>query len=312
VKGTGLGLPLSKRLTELLGGRLSVSSEPGVGSTFEAAIPIRYRAQRLRADEPALSWHVDPARLPVLVIEDGFETQLFYDKILKGTLFQLFPARSLADAREGLARMKPRAILLDILLNDAETWDFLVDVKQRPETRDIPVIVISTVNDTYKGLSLGADRYAVKPVERQWLLNALAEVTGATRSLTRVLVVDDQPAMRHVIGQLLDRSRHAIAEASTGEEAMRLAAAWQPDIILLDLGLPDMDGGDVLMRLTLDPATARTPVVIVSSRPASDPTFASISAMAAGIVPKEALTSDALHGAISRALAHPAPEAAHG
>ena len=85
VKGTGLGLPLSKRLTELLGGRLSVSSEPGVGSTFEAAIPIRYRAQRLRADEPALSWHVDPARLPVLVIEDGFETQLFYDKILKGT-----------------------------------------------------------------------------------------------------------------------------------------------------------------------------------------------------------------------------------
>jgi signal transduction histidine kinase/CheY-like chemotaxis protein len=312
VKGTGLGLPLSKRLAELLGGRVAVTSAPGVGSTFEAAIPVRYRAPRLRADEPALSWDVDPARLPVLVIEDGFETQLFYDKILKGTPFQIFPARSLADAREGLARIKPRAILLDILLNDVEAWDFLVELKQRPETRDVPVIVISTVNDTYKGLSLGAERYAVKPVQRQWLLDALSELTSETRALTRVLVIDDQPAMRHVIGQLLDRSRHAITEASTGEEGLRLAASSRPDIILLDLGLPDLDGGDVLMRLSLDPATARTPVVIVSSRPVSHPTFAAIASLAAGVIPKDTLTSDALHAAINRALSDPAPETAHG
>jgi signal transduction histidine kinase/DNA-binding response OmpR family regulator len=314
VKGTGLGLPLSKRLTELLGGRLTVTSEPGVGSTFEAAIPIRYRAARLRVDQPALSWAVDPGRLPVLVIEDGFETQLFYDKVLKGTAFQLFPARSLADAREGLARMKPRAIMLDILLNDVEAWDFLVDLKQRPETSDIPVIVISTVNDTRKGLSLGADRYVVKPVERQWLLDTLTELTGTTPSLTRVLVVDDQPAMRHVIGQLLDRSRYTITEAATGEEGLRLAAVSRPDVILLDLGLPDMDGGDVLTRLTLDLATARTPVVIVSSRPASHPTFADIAARAASVVSKDRLTAEVLHGAITHALASlaSATEAAHG
>jgi two-component system KDP operon response regulator KdpE len=93
---------------------------------------------------------------------------------------------------------------------------------------------------------------------------------------------------------------------------LRLAAASPPDVILLDLGLPDLDGGDVLTRLTLDPATARIPVVIVSSRPASHPTFPGIASLAAAVVPKDTLTSEALHGAITRALAQPIPEAAHG
>src|SRR5262249_45343114 len=109
-----------------------------------------------------------------------------------------------------------------------------------------------------------------------------------------------------------DRSRYTISEAATGEEGLRLAAASRPDVILLDLGLPDLDGGDVMTRLAINPATARIPVVVVSSRPASHPTFARGASLAAAIVPKNTLTSEALHGAITRALTHHATEAAHG
>lgn len=309
-KGTGLGLPLSRRLAELLGGRLSVTSEPGVGSTFEAAIPVRYRPSIVTSDSRR-SWEVDPARLPLLVIEDGFETQLFYEKILKGSIFQIFPARTLADAREGLLRMRPRAILLDIILSDVVVWDFLAHLKQAPETRDIPVLVITTVDDARKGLSLGADRYAVKPVERQWLLDTLADVTGAAGTTTRVLAIDDQPAFRYVLGQLLDRSRYTIAEAETAEEGLRKAHLVQPDVILLDLGLPDLSGGEVLRRLKQDAVTAHIPVVVLTSMPAGHAVVDTTAGLAAAVVSKHALTAESITQAITSAIAH-APAGASG
>lgn len=313
-KGTGLGLPLSRRLAELLGGRLSVTSQPGVGSTFEAAIPVRYRPAIAALNTPRQSWDVDPARLPLLVVEDGFETQLFYEKILKGSLFQTLPARTLGEAREGLARMRPKAILLDIILSDVEAWEFLAHLKQAPETREIPVVVISTVDDTRKGLSLGADRYAVKPIERQWLIDTLEELTGASRTLTRVLAIDDQPAFRYVLTQLLDRSRYTIAEAENAEEGLRKAHLTQPDVILLDLTLPDLPGSDVLRRLKLDPVTAHIPVVILTSVPADDPVVAVTAGLASGFVSKHALTADSIAQAITLAISRPAgaTSASHG
>ena len=303
-KGTGLGLPLSRRLAELLGGRLSVTSEPGVGSTFEAAIPVRYRPSLATADAPRRSWEIDPERLPLLIIEDGFETQLFYEKILKGSIFQIFPARTLADAREGLSRMRPTAILLDIILSDIAVWDFLAHLKQAPETRDIPVVVITSIDDRHKGLSLGADRYAVKPIERQWLLDTLEELTGATRAMTRVLAIDDQPAFRYVLGQLLDRSRYTIAEAENAEEGLRKAHLVQPDVILLDIVLPDLSGAEVLHRLKLDPVTAHIPVVILTSMPAGHAALDATASLASGYVPKHALTEESITKAIAAATAH--------
>jgi signal transduction histidine kinase/CheY-like chemotaxis protein len=303
-KGTGLGLPLSKRLAELLGGSLRVESEAGVGSTFYAEIPIQYKPGAIEAESVLSTWALDPARLPILVVEDSFEDQLFYEKILKHTLYQHFAVRSLPDARQALSRMRPAAIILDILLQSEESWTFLCQLKDSPETRDIPIVVVSTVNDAAKVHALGASAFALKPVDRPWLLETLGSLTSS-RAM-RVLIADDQEVMRVVIEQFLDSRRYTAIRAASGVEALEKAHSERPDAILLDLGLPDLNGREVLQRLKADSATASIPVVIVTSARLGKAERDAILTSAVDIVAKDSLTRDAVNGALHRALAAPA------
>jgi signal transduction histidine kinase/CheY-like chemotaxis protein len=309
-KGTGLGLPLSKRLAELLGGRLSVQSEPGVGSTFSVAVPVIYKPTRA-IDAHAPVWALDPAKIPVLVIEDAFDVQLFYEKILKGTPFQVLAARNLREARQALARFRPGAIVLDILLGDEEAWGFLGKLKAAPETQHLPVLVASTVDDRLKAMSLGADACALKPIERAWLLDTLARLTGADRS-KRVLLVDDQEVTRYILRQFVEAGRCTAIEAANGEEGVRKAKEEQPDVVLLDLGLPDVSGREVLQRLKSDPATTGIPVVIVTSARLERHEREWFAASAADIVSKDTLTNEVIASAIRHATAEPRPRSVNG
>jgi signal transduction histidine kinase/CheY-like chemotaxis protein len=301
-KGTGLGLPLSKRLAQLLGGRLWVESEPSQGSTFYVEIPIHFRGGQA---EPELSpiWERDPARIPLLVVEDAFEDQLFYEKILKPTTYQHLGVRTLADARQLMARIRPAAIILDILLREEETWSFLCQLKESPETRDIPVLVVSTVNDEAKARSLGADAFAAKPLDRTWLLTSLSQLIDRSDS-TRVLLVDDQEAMRVVIKQFLEAQHYQSIEAATGQDGLSKARDERPDVILLDLSLTDMNGRDVLKQLKSDPATLDIPVVIVTSSRLNRSEREQL-ADAAGIVSKDVLTRQVIDDAIRQATRRP-------
>lgn len=301
-KGTGLGLPLSRRLAQLLGGRLWVRSEPGVGSSFFVEIPLQFRGSPVDSERPAPTWERDISRLPLLVVEDAFEDRLFYEKILKNSQFQVLSARSLAEARQALSRIRPAAIVLDILLQSEEAWGLLCQIKEAAETAEVPVIVASTVDDRGKAMSLGADAYALKPVDRAWLLSTLNTLVGATRR-ARVLIVDDQEVMRLVIRQFLDSHRHAAIDASSGEEGLAKALSEAPDVILLDLGLPDITGQEVLRRLKGNSATAAIPVVVVSSARPTAAELVSLEPLVAGFVSKDALTQDVIATAIERALA---------
>jgi signal transduction histidine kinase/CheY-like chemotaxis protein len=301
VKGTGLGLPLSMRLAELLGGSLSVQSELGQGSTFFATIPVQYRPALHRSDIVS-GWVPDPNRLPVLVVEDAFETQLLYEKTLKHSPFQVLAARSLEEAAGALLKVKPAAIVLDIMLGDGDAWDFLIKLRQSPALRDVPVVVVSALADEQKGLALGASAYGIKPVDRAWLVSTLERLTGSARSLRRVLLIEDQPAMRYVLAQLLDPLKHVIEEAATGASGLESALRNPPDIILLDLGLPDMDGATVLNHLKNDPDTRHVPVVVVTSSRLQESELDRLRAHCVDFVSKDALTRERISQALDRCL----------
>jgi signal transduction histidine kinase/ActR/RegA family two-component response regulator len=175
VKGTGLGLPLCRKLAELLGGRVTLQSEPGRGSTFTVRLPVRLRRAQADTETPfaARDVTVDPDRFPVLIVEDDPPERLVYEHYLRDTIYQGVAAGSLREAREVLARMAPRAIILDMLLPGEDAWNWLARFKSGPSGPDIPVIIASRVEDQRRGLALGADAYFVKPLERQDLLATL-------------------------------------------------------------------------------------------------------------------------------------------
>lgn len=177
-KGTGLGLPLCRKLAELLGGNVNVVSTPGVGSTFSATIPIDYRTPYPELLEPEAIPTVDPTQPVVLVVEDSEELLFVYERYLAGTGLHFLAARTLREARRHLQQVRPHAILLDILLPDEAAWSFLAEIKNDPPTASIPVLVATTEEDQQKGLALGADAYGIKPITRAWLLAELARVTA--------------------------------------------------------------------------------------------------------------------------------------
>ena len=274
VKGTGLGLPLCRKLAELLGGSVDVTSRLGVGSTFSAVIPVTYIADNGTPSESQelASIPSEEGRLPVLLVEDEPETRLLYEKYLRNTVFQTIPAGSIRQGREALRR-NPRiaAIILDILLPDEMAWHWLAELKGRSTTKHIPVFIISSIEDVEKGLALGADDYCLKPVSRSWLLERLERAFGSVRDIEKVvapvlLLIDDQEADRYVLGKLASDTGFTIIEAAGGEEGFRIACKIAPSLILLDLNMPQMNGFEVLERLQNDLNTKAIPVIIVTSQ----------------------------------------------
>lgn len=264
VKGTGLGLPLTRKLVELLGGSVSVKSEPGKGSTFSAAIPIVHpNAPSLCAPLPILP--LRPTHQSILAIEDHSETLFIYEKHLQESRYQLTSVRTLAQARQVLQQLRPAAIVLDILLEGQNGWTFLRELKNDEATRTIPVLVITVVNNEKQAIALGADGFLIKPVDRLPLLNKLNTLISQGKT-QKLLFIDDDLAYRYVVKQLLANTPLQILEAVSGRVGLALAESEQPTAILLDLEMPEMNGFDVLAQLQCNRATQSIPVIIHSSK----------------------------------------------
>jgi signal transduction histidine kinase/CheY-like chemotaxis protein len=299
VKGTGLGLPLSRKLAELLGGSVAVESAPGKGSVFSLTVP-RVFSQAADSSGMDALWQVEAGRVPILAVEDNDADAFAFARSLAGTRYQVMPARSVAEARRALDHFTPAAIALDIMLASEESWRFLIELKQREPTLDIPVIVASATQEERKARSLGADDYLNKPVDPASLIRALDNMTGR-HSVTRVLVIDDEEISRYLVRQLLPRRAYELSEATTGLEALRQIHDNRPDVVLLDLHMPGMDGFDLLGRLSACAATSTLPAVVLTSMQLSHAQRQQL-AHASQIVHKSNLTADTLVSAICTAI----------
>ena len=284
-KGSGLGLPLSKKFAQLLGGNVYVKSELGKGSTFFAAVPRRFTGPTETIYVPEAKRKLDSAKWPVLVVEDNKEALFIYDKYLKDSLFQMIPARSLKEARKALREFRPAAVVLDVLLQGEQSWELLEEIKRDPVTADVPVFVVTVVENRQKAMKLGADSFQVKPVERSWLLNEL-ETVRTRCSETRVLVIDDDEVSRYLLKTLFGPVDCHVMEASSGEEGLQRAAGVRPNMIVLDLAMTGLSGFEVLKRLKDDARTAQIPVIIYTSASLNDRDRARLSD-AVAILPKE-------------------------
>jgi signal transduction histidine kinase/CheY-like chemotaxis protein len=263
--GTGLGLAITRKLCRMMGGDTLVTSEIGKGSTFVARLPA----------SPATPAPIDlPADAPdepvpsgdcVLVIDDDLTARELIANHLRGAGFAVVTA---AGGREGLKRaeeLHPIAITLDVLMPDIDGWTVLAALRGNPDLADIPVVMATITDDQqHKGMTLGAAGYLTKPIDRDRLIALLQPYQARVRR-TCVLLVEDDPTQRERIRSWLEPQQWQISEAENGRVALDRLADEVPDIILLDLMMPEMDGFQLITALQERPAWRRIPVIVITS-----------------------------------------------
>jgi len=311
VKGTGLGLPLARKLAELLGGRITVSSTPGEGSTFSVTLPRSYPNSVGPADDAGEVWHLEPGKIPVLLVEDDPADAFTMERLLAGTDYQPVWARSIRQAQGILRRVEPAAILLDVILAGDESWRLMLQLKQQEASADIPLIVTSSAGEQHKARHLGADEYLPKPVDGRLLIELLDRVTGR-QPTTKVLLIDDEDVTRYLVRQLLPRSGYSLCCANNGREGIRLLHDQHPDVVLLDLKMPEMDGYEYLEQVH-DNATGaglqlpNAPIIVLTSTVLDPGERTLLKRRAVTVLPKSELSPDTLVGTIEGVLRNSRP-----
>ncbi len=261
--GTGLGLALSKAFAKLLGGDIVVRSTAGEGTCFTVAIPasLPERAPEAAADD-TVAGEGDEREL-VVVIDDEAAQRELTTRFLRR---QGYAVETASDGPAGLELVrarKPQVVLLDVMMPVMDGWSVLRRLKEDPDTASIPVIMVSFVADPGLGASLGADAAVPKPVDWSELKAVMERFHGTPG---QVLVVDDDPDMHARVRTALERDGWHVADAYDGAEALRHVEQSRPELILLDLSMPVMDGFAFLHRLRAMPGCADIPVVVLSAR----------------------------------------------
>jgi signal transduction histidine kinase/CheY-like chemotaxis protein len=309
--GTGLGLALSRKFCQIMGGDLTVASEAGKGSTFTATIP----AQVIEVPEETVPAVSTPAAEItstgsgplVLVIDDDATVQDLLRRSLNRDGFRVETA---ADGTSGLARARklhPDIITLDVMMPGMDGWEVLAALKEDPETADIPVIVVSIVDERGLGFSLGAADYLTKPLDFSRLssvLNRHAKV-GLGR---RVLIVEDDQATQELLQKRLTKEGWQVVAAGNGREALERLTQGPPDLVLLDLMMPEMDGFEFLEAFRKQPGCARTTVVVMTAKILTPADHQRLRGQVAQIVAKANLSPEMLAAEIRSALGKTLPQ----
>jgi hypothetical protein len=272
--GTGLGLTISKRFCRLMGGDLSARSARGVGTTFTVDLPavaadLEQETAALAAAPEALEAGPRPTGPAVLVIDDDPGSLDVTRRALSRGGFEVITATDGISGLEMARTMRPAAITLDVLMPGMDGWAVLAALKQSPETSGIPVIMLTVMDDREMGLTLGATDYLTKPVDRDRLVELMGTFYGDGPP-GHVLVVEDDADTRELVRRTLEKEGWTVDEAENGRVGLERVAAAAPDLILLDLMMPEMDGFDFLEAVRERMPAERIPVVVVTAKELTD------------------------------------------
>jgi PAS domain S-box-containing protein len=306
-EGTGLGLALTKRMAELHGGQVTVESEPGKGSTFTLRLPVQPKVRRAPAPvTPPPPAEIDLSRPLVLVVDDNPEAAEILVHHLDTGGFRTELARTGPEALTMARDLRPAAITLDILLPEVDGWEVLNRLKADEATRNIPIVVVSVVDNAALGLALGAFDYFVKPVDGKALLSRLTEYTFTTKVKTEqisVLVVDDEPANLDLLEALLKPAGFGVHRAGGGQEGIDMAKSLVPNLIVLDLMMPKVSGFDVVDALRGEEATRAIPIMVLTAKTLTDEDKRALNGQVAAIFQRNSVAGSELTAWLRRIVA---------
>lgn len=306
--GTGLGLTITKKFCEMMGGNISLESEYGVGTTFTVKLPLNvkeydntenntFKPYPKENKEIEIKQNTPPQNNKVLIIDDDVNVLEMMERFLS---LQGFEVITTNDPEKGLELAKniiPSAIILDVIMPKMDGWSVLTKIKSDPVLASIPVVMATMVKEENLGYALGAADYLTKPIDSKQLRTIINKYK-ITNTENLALVVDDDTLNRDVLRSILEKEGWRVIEAENGAKALQLLHSYHPELLLLDLMMPQVDGFEVARIVQQNPEWQNIPIIVITAKDITQADRDRLNGYVSSILQKGSYTKEGLMGQV--------------